>query len=601
MRTLILTFTLKLGGLGYLVGVSEVIGKIIENLKRFFTWAGVPEDHLSDVNVQVLSVLTGVLFSLLVVAPARHLVRRSLPPVIRIVARWAHLRVGRDRGAERAAFEERKYLEWGMEFLPSPILDWQKSPIIPTPGHKKKPRGTQIKPRPGLSRLNQNDYQQEPGLNNSELSVRASFGRRVRIKNLVKELKKHKKIVVLGDPGSGKSVCLRQLAYDLCAEEYARGGRPATLPVYVEMNTYDGWEDGPPRRPANILKFLKSSLRAHPSISNAPETHALFYLSDRLEEILDEGRATLIFDALDEMPQDSYRQRYQVLKEFIKHWTRGRNNRFIFSCRLLDYDPSFNLDEVIIDPFDKKRIYAFLKGNAEDIADDLYQTIVQDEALEALVSNPFFLQALTYINLEYRAAGRQLWIPATRGELIKEFAEKLLENIEAKQNKYLLQIAGGLTTLRAFLSEVGFALQKRKGGRTFARPESLQEVWAKYPQWKEMLWIAHRARILGKRDVSADRLADTEPRADEVPDRIQFMHHRLQEYFAAEELARRFDRGEAVDQYLEDIWWQETVVFAIPTVKEPHSIIDRMLSPQDDAVAWVGDVLEQAKDPLAYN
>jgi hypothetical protein len=110
-----------------------------------------------------------------------------------------------------------------------------------------------------------------------------------------------------------------------------------------------------------------------------------------------------------------------------------------------------------------------------------------------LVSNPFFLQALAYIN--QGPLGDDLLAPTTRGELIRKFVDKLLdEDVKIKQEKYLSSIAGGLATLRSFLSELAFTLQQRREGGTSAQTESLQDVWQNYPQWEQLPWISRRAR-----------------------------------------------------------------------------------------------------------
>ena len=78
--------------------------------------------------------------------------------------------------------------------------------------------------------LRSSRFLRNPALGDSELAVRAGFGRRVKIRDLARELRKFSKVVVLGDPGSGKSVCLRKLAYDLAQGELESNGRHAVSP-----------------------------------------------------------------------------------------------------------------------------------------------------------------------------------------------------------------------------------------------------------------------------------------------------------------------------------------------------------------------------------
>jgi hypothetical protein len=400
------------------------------------------------------------------------------------------------------------------------------------------------------------------------------------------------------------------------------------------MKTYDGWDRGYERAPAKPLAFLQSSLRR---LAQENDDHRadLLHVAEQLPRFLREGRATLIFDALDEMPQDSHLERYRALKTFTGEWDQRGSNQFVFSCRLLDYDEFFVVGEVIIDPLDLKSIKDYLKQNAGPSAQLIEQRIEDDETVRELVSNPFYLSALTYVSRLHQEAKEQLRIPTSPGELITTFVRGLLDNeANKKQAESVARIKGGLATLEAFLSEIGFSLQDRRSGRTSAPISDLQDIWTRYPQWREMLLIGQRANILGQRDVVRDNLPLLKARAEviaghglvdrvqseftddgnghevlpaelfvavktaediEPPQRIEFKHHRLQEYFAARELAKRLEAGETVERYLDDVWWQETVILAVGIVDEPGSIIERMLAPQADTNEWISEVLVEAQ------
>ena len=153
-------------------------------------------------------------------------------------------------------------------------------------------------------------------------------------------------------------MCLRKLAYDLAQGELESNGRARSIPIFMDMGTYDGWENEEGRLPTLILDFIRQQLATHIAVRNRPN-HPLLYIARDLDVLLEQGRIACIFDALDEMPQDSYQERYQAIKDFMAAW-QGKGNRFVYSCRSLDYDPSFNVDEVIIDAFDRTRIKKFL-------------------------------------------------------------------------------------------------------------------------------------------------------------------------------------------------------------------------------------------------
>ncbi|HEX4955051.1 MAG TPA: NACHT domain-containing protein [Thermoanaerobaculia bacterium] len=497
-------------------------------------------------------------------------------------------------GREPNPFElalERAYLEWLAEEIEDSSWHSHEAPYVRTEGVTAERPGWKKRIRTVLFRHNPLDYLRNPGLRDAELSLRAGFGRRRRIRDLARELRKFRKIVVLGDPGSGKSVCLRQLAYDLAERGLRAPSLPATLPVLVGMGAYDGWIEGPTRRPAPVLEFLKEALLSHESIREAPNNHPLAWLARQLERLLGEGRLTLVFDALDEMPQDGYAERYQELKLFMKAW-ESRGNRFVFSCRSLDHDESFQVGEVFVEPFSQKRVGEYLRLHVGDLATGLLDRIGDDEAMFEMLGSPFFLQALAYINQPEPSGGKQAeagapQLPVTRGALLRAFVDALLEREAAvKQKEELERVPGGLATLRRFLSDLGFALQLGSEGGTAVRTETLGGLWIRYPEWQRLLSIARRARILGKRR-EKERLPEIGGRGLDVPERVELVHHRLQEFFAAEELARRLEAGETLQQYLEDIWWQETVILAIGIVPDPRPVLAEVLGQRDEVLEGV--------------
>jgi hypothetical protein len=192
------------------------------------------------------------------------------------------------------------------------------------------------------------------------------------------------------------------------------------------MGAYE--QQAPTGEPLNVVEFVRGYLRSMADtqlvrgLIPPQRAAAVCAVADELDDLLFHGRVTCIFDALDEMPQESYSERYAALRTFIRSWEEY-GNRFVFSCRSLDYDPSFGVDEVIIEPFDRHRIKKFLVQHVPVVADRLYDAIRRDEELEEIVSNPFFLQALAYINTEVRRepdGSRLVRLPGSRGQLVRK-------------------------------------------------------------------------------------------------------------------------------------------------------------------------------------
>ena len=104
--------------------------------------------------------------------------------------------------------------------------------------------------------------------------------------------------IVLGDPGSGKSVALRKLARDLLGEA-PRTGR---FPIYVNLKEWRPqapWTPGRPPSTEDIIAFVQTSLRRRLGLT----TIGADLLDTHFRELIDTGRLFLIFDSFDEIPQ----------------------------------------------------------------------------------------------------------------------------------------------------------------------------------------------------------------------------------------------------------------------------------------------------------
>ena len=112
--------------------------------------------------------------------------------------------------------------------------------------------------------------------------------------------------VILGDPGAGKTTLLRHLVLLVCRGELF----PDRVPIFIKLATVN-WKAG--------------ALRRH-----LQETYDEF--SDFLESALQDGRAVLFLDGLDEVPRSSH----QVLADEVVKLA-ARSNSIYVSSRAAAY------------------------------------------------------------------------------------------------------------------------------------------------------------------------------------------------------------------------------------------------------------------------
>jgi hypothetical protein len=105
-------------------------------------------------------------------------------------------------------------------------------------------------------------------------------------------------LVVLGDPGSGKSVALRKLARVLLAEARITG----RIPIYVNLKEWRAdreWTPSQPPSTHDLITFIQSSLRRRLGLT----TIGADLIEKGFSELLETGRIFLILDSFDEIPQ----------------------------------------------------------------------------------------------------------------------------------------------------------------------------------------------------------------------------------------------------------------------------------------------------------
>jgi class 3 adenylate cyclase len=146
--------------------------------------------------------------------------------------------------------------------------------------------------------------------------------KQVKLDSLREAVERYPCIILLGEPGCGKTTAIEALAY-----EYS--DQPDRLPVLLRLDEFAGG--------TSVEDFIIQSWGGSPKAGHwgAPE------LAANLRPYLEAGKLFFLFDALNEMPVEGYRERCAALREFIDQKS-ARGNRFLVTCRILDYGEEFS-------------------------------------------------------------------------------------------------------------------------------------------------------------------------------------------------------------------------------------------------------------------
>lgn len=218
-------------------------------------------------------------------------------------------------------------------------------------------------------------------------------------------------VVLLGDPGSGKTTSLRYIALKLIETLHVSG--VGLIPVWISLGN---WSD----KNMPVVEFLWHEYLRFVGTSNIS--------IDDFERDTEQGKYFFLLDGLNELPQ---RERPDVVHEdYFKHHdkqptidkrendlfvlARNTRSRFIVSCRLLDYTHQPGWREFRVLPLSTSQIMEmaqrYLKSNYAHFQDIL----VEQPILKEVVRSPFLLRGLIQLIQEGSTIG-----PSDRFELVQ--------------------------------------------------------------------------------------------------------------------------------------------------------------------------------------
>jgi len=368
---------------------------------------------------------------------------------------------------------------------------------------------------------------------------------RVKLDSLREAADKYPCVILLGEPGCGKTTALKHLAYELADET-------APMPLVLHLGEF---------APGMTLEELIVAGWSGPEDANhwaAPE------LAANLTDYLQRGQLFCLFDALNEMPHTGYADRVQALRRFIDSWA-PKGNRFVVSCRVLDYGEEFSgLQRVEIQPLRDEQVAEFAKRELPDSWEAFLQELHKEgdgeRSLLKLARNPYILTVMIDVFVEDGRLGK------TRAALMTRFTEILMGWCKKKcpAEEWLdpdLQ--------RASLAVMAFEVQERAGFGTLiataqaraVMPETVQPD----PKWPprqsppdQVLKLAASANIIA---MTGDRSA------------LRFYHQLLQEYFAAREMLGRSP------EEMTDLWRWPWLEKEMPKWVRPEANYDPLPPP----------------------
>jgi len=362
------------------------------------------------------------------------------------------------------------------------------------------------------------------------------------------------RLVILGDPGAGKTTALERLVW-VTAARSLEDLDELVVPVFVLLSRYCG--------ETNLLPLLRAMINRHNELN----------LSEKeTEDLLRDMPCLILLDGLNEMG----RHRKEGVKAVANLMDTYPHHRYCLTCRTDDYrDYRAELDQVaefLIQELEAEDVMTYLAAHLDkNKGSSLYRKIGTDDRLRSMSRIPLLL-------LMIKEAGPSGELPKDRADLVERFvrSERFLGRIKHSAIR---------SKVRPSLEALCWRMQE----------EQILEYGV-----DPALGLFKQCR--GERDYSPEAMLDELKKSRVLvsvgDDNVRMLHQMLQDYFAAQALGRRPEAEELVFGLARDRWWRETVVLYLWARKDQELAQKLMEDSMADLTfrITVGDIMGRMGD-----
>jgi hypothetical protein len=347
---------------------------------------------------------------------------------------------------------------------------------------------------------------------------------------LVEIGQRHRRFWLIGEPGSGKSTSLRNLALSFAKELLMSGWIERACPVIVS---------------ATIVTEGYSLLDAASDILQMPAAEVV--------QLLESGHLFLILDALNETSET---ERVRILRECRQVMQRYPDASFVIASRKHSLDRSLGLAVIELLPFSDTNIHDFIlqavanKATAERLAASL---IGPESRFLTLARNPLLLGMICRVAREGR-------MPTNRAEVIQLFTAWLLQRERHS-------LSGSAHFYEMILAELAFCTRESRVGSM-----NIEAALAAVNKICRDAGMAISVYKVIEQLTSAHLLASDHRHG------VRFVHELILEYFAARGLRTRLDRRLLqLESLVEEREWHEVIRMYVGLSERPTDVLRELV------------------------
>jgi hypothetical protein len=242
--------------------------------------------------------------------------------------------------------------------------------------------------------------------------------------DLESALRRHPRVVILGDPGGGKSTLIRAAARHFANENY---GSTARVPIVISLAKYSN-KRADSASPFGLVEYIAGHLL---------EENLASFNSKSLRYLLATGQCLLLFDGLDEIVRVDLRAEVRDQIETLA--LRYRSNQFVVTSRVSGYmeaslESGFRsfelqqLDEKQVVRFVRKFFVAVTPVDQSGLDNPVVEEFLSDsETIPDLRSNPLLLGLLCLLYNSDRT------LPKNLADLYRDCATMLFSKWDGRR------------------------------------------------------------------------------------------------------------------------------------------------------------------------
>lgn len=356
---------------------------------------------------------------------------------------------------------------------------------------------------------------------------------------LVQLLEDHARLVITGSPGSGKTVFVLQTLSSFCRtlnetlEREAEHSAALTVPIYIELGLLvptDVMTAFNVHQKHSLVGMILDQLGISPT-----ENPTL-----ALRKVLDGCNLILLLDGLNELTKD---HRARCAKELLAldqelvAQGKGKQVQIVLTSRsygFIDYFSQYGYTRAEILPLLPQDIESeLMRIPAGSLASQsLFQQV--DAKTRQLLSNPQHLDYVVQWCQDQLGAGHSLkGTLRTKGELLRYFCDKKLNTIDRQKSRLIEDV----------LRKLGYQTAQTR-------------VYSPVP---DVLEVINKTLHDYHSSIDAESLLDEilyTGLLEESRDHCRFLHHSIQQYFAACQMKNLWK----LDEYIASELWHEPLV-----------------------------------------